>query len=76
MVEIFRLRDDFGQCDPVRRRIDQLGVLDQRRRLGEPGRKPERFDLALRLIARAGAAVEAVEGRRLKKQRPQHRHTS
>ncbi len=45
----------------------------KRRRLGEPGRIPERADLAPRLIARAGAAVEAVEGRRMQKQGLHHR---
>jgi hypothetical protein len=35
------------------------------RRLRQPGREPEGLDLALGLVARAGAAVEAVEGRGL-----------
>ena len=40
-----------------------LRARDQRGRLGQPGRIPERPDLAPRLVARAGAAVEAVERR-------------
>ncbi len=48
-IEILRLRDHFGERGFVRRRIDQLGVLHQRRGLGEPGGIPERFDLALGL---------------------------
>src|SRR5476651_2832995 len=41
----------------------------ERRGLGEPGRIPERTDLALRLVARARAAIEAVERRGLQEQR-------
>ena len=41
--------------------------------LGQPGRKPERLDLALHLVARAGAAVIAVEGRGLQEKRLHHR---
>ena len=67
-VEIPGLRRDLGERDGVRRRVDQLAVLDQRRRLRKPGRVPERRDLALRLVSGAGAAVEPVEGGRLKKQ--------
>ena len=43
------------------RGIDQAAPGYERRRLGEPGREPEALDLALGLVARAGAAVEAVE---------------
>ena len=45
----------------------------QRRRLGEPGRVPERPDLAPRLVARASAAIEALEGRRVQEERPSAR---
>src|SRR5580700_2369115 len=48
--------------------IDQLAVGYQRRRLRQPGRKPERADLPLRLVTRACAAVETVERRRLQEQ--------
>ena len=67
-----RLRQDVGQTEPVRRRVDQLGAFDQRRRLREPGRIPERAHLAPHLVAGAGAAVEALEGRGLQEQRPHH----
>ena len=52
----------------VRRRVDQLRALDQRRGLGEPRRIPERAHLALHLVARAGAAIVAVEGWSLQKE--------
>jgi hypothetical protein len=51
----------------VRRRIDQFAVLDQCGRLRQPGRIPERADFPPRLIARAGAAIEALKGGRLQK---------
>ena len=60
-VAVFELRGDVLEFQVVRRRIDQLRPLDQRRGLREPGRVPERAYLALHLIAGAGAAVEAVE---------------
>src|ERR671929_14975 len=41
-------------------------------RLRLPGRVPEGLDLALGLVARPGAAVEAVEGRSLQKQSSHH----
>src|SRR5271165_6875936 len=53
----------------MRRRVDQLAVRHEGGRLRQPGRVPEGRDLALRLVTRAGAAVESVEGGRLKKQR-------
>ena len=60
-IELAGLREHVLDGRPVRGRIDELAARDQRRGLGEPGRIPEGFDLAPRLIARAGAAVEAVE---------------
>ena len=54
-------RQHVVEPQPRRRRVDQLAAGHQRRRLRQPGRIPERADLALRLIARAGAAVEPVE---------------
>ena len=71
-IEVLRFGDDFRELDPVRRCVDQLTVLNKRCRLREPVRIPERSDLALRLVARAGAAVEPIERGRLKKQRPHH----
>ncbi len=59
-----------------RRSVDQLAVGDEGRRLGEPGREPERPDLAFGLITRTGAAVEAVEGRRVQEQGLHHRALS
>ena len=56
----------------VRRRVDELAAFDERGGLREPGRIPERPDLAARLIARAGAAVEAFERWRLQKEGTHH----
>ena len=64
--------DDVREFQLVRRGVDQLGALDHRRGLGQPGRIPEGFDLALHLIARAGPAVVAVERGRLQKQGSHH----
>ena len=68
-VEVFRLRHDLVERDAVRRRVDQFGIRHHGGKLGEPGRIPMRLDLALGLIARPGAAVEALEGGSLKKER-------
>ena len=75
-IVVPRARRHFGELGAVRRRVDQLRAFDQSGRLGEPGRVPERADFAARLIARAGAAVEAVERGGLKKQCPHHVSTS
>ena len=68
----FTSGSDVGEAEPVRRRVDQLGALDQRGGLRQPGRIPERLDLAPVLIARAGSAIEALERRRLQKQGLHH----
>ena len=44
-----RIGRDIGEAQPVRRRVDQLRVGNERGRLGEPGRIPERADLAFRI---------------------------
>ncbi len=49
----------------VGRCVEHPAARHQRGGLRQPGRVPERLDLALGLIARARAAVEAVEGRGL-----------
>ena len=54
-IEILRLRNNLGQRGVMRGRVDQFAVRHQRGRLREPGRIPERRDLALRLITSAGA---------------------
>src|SRR5690348_3844832 len=71
-IEALRLADDLGEARAMGRSVDQLAVLHQGRGLGEPGRVPERADLPLRLIARAGAAVEAVEGGSLQEEGTHH----
>ncbi len=55
--------------EAARGRVDQLAAGHERRGLGEPGRIPEGANLALRLIARAGAAVEALVGGRIEEER-------
>ena len=72
-VVVARHRRHLGQALPVRRRVHEARAFHQRRRLREPGREPEALDLAPRLVAGAGAAVEAVEGGRLEEQGPHHR---
>src|SRR5260370_34775193 len=67
---------DLLELDAGRRRVDQLAARDERRRLGEPRRIPEGTDLPPRLIARPGAAVEAVEGWWLQEQRLHHARPS
>ncbi len=71
-VEVLGHGRDVRQALAVRRGVDELGLLHQGGRLGQPGRVPERADLPFGLVARAGAAVETVEGRRLEKQGPEH----
>ncbi|CAM2845564.1 hypothetical protein BUGL105410_06085 [Burkholderia gladioli] len=55
-------------------RVEHAAAGHQGGGLGQPGGIPERADLALGLVARAGAAIEAVIGRRLQEQRLQDRH--
>src|SRR5207245_10740112 len=50
---------------------DEAAAGHERRGLREPGRIPERADLAAGLIARAGAAVEALERWWMQEQRPE-----
>jgi hypothetical protein len=72
-VAVHGLGRDVLEFEPVGRRVDKLRAVNERGGLGEPGRVPERLNLAAHLITRAGAPVEAVEGWRLQKQRPHHR---
>ena len=60
-------RQDLVQRRAGRRRIDQPAARNQRSGLRQPGRIPERADFAARLVARAGAAIEAFERRWLQK---------
>ena len=66
-VIVARVAHHVGQREPVRHRVDELAVRDASRDLREPGRVPVGADFAARLVARAGAAVEPVERRRLQK---------
>ena len=61
-VEVVGLGHDLGKLDVVGRRVDELRVRHQGGGLRQPGRVPERLDLALGLVAGAGTAIEAVEG--------------
>ena len=58
---------DVVRAEAVRRRIHQGAPRDEGRRLGQPGRIPERRDLAFRLITRSRTAVEDDERRRAQK---------
>ena len=49
-IEIPGLSHHFGQRRVMRRRVDQLAVRDQCRRLRKPGRVPEGGDLTFRLV--------------------------
>ena len=48
--------------------IDEFAAGNEGRRLGQPGRVPERADLAPRLVARTRPAIEPVERRRVQEQ--------
>src|SRR5271167_108948 len=69
-------RQDIGELQPRRRSVHEPAARNQRRRLGEPGRIPERPDLAPRLVARTRTAVETVEGRRMQEQGLHHQTSS
>ena len=71
-VVLFGVRQHIGHGQACRRRVDQGGVGHQSGGLGQPGREPEGFDLALGLVARTSTAVETVKGRRLQKQGLHH----
>jgi hypothetical protein len=76
-----RARVEHRQLVPARERqhvlepeaggwgVDQARARDQRRGLREPGRIPEGADLAARLVARAGAAVEPLVRGRVEEER-------
>ncbi len=70
---VVRDPQDVVAREIVRRRIDQPRAFDQRGRLREPRRIPKRTNLALRLVARPGAAVEAPPRRRIDEKRFQKR---
>src|SRR5947209_985686 len=67
-VPVSHVRSYILKLHPVRWSIDQLRAFDERCRLSEPGRVPERPDLPPRLITCTGAAIEAFEGWSLKEQ--------
>ena len=58
------------------RRVEQPRARQHAGRVREPGRVPERPDLALRLVARAGSPVEVVVRRRIQEQRAHPRFSS
>ena len=65
-------RQHVVEREPRRRRVHQLAALDHRRRMRQPGGKPEGADLAPRLVASPGAAVEPLERRGIEEERLQH----
>ena len=66
------MREALVHADVVRRAVEQLASGHQRGGLRQPGGIPEAGDFAPRLVARAGAAVEAVKGRRREEKRVVH----
>src|SRR5262245_30056881 len=52
---------DIVERQSPRGRIDQTAAGHQRRGLGEPSRIPKRTNLALRLVTRSRASIEAFE---------------
>jgi hypothetical protein len=60
-IAIARICGNLSEPKTMRRGIDQFAVFDQSRRLGEPGRIPERTDFAPRLIALSGSAIETFK---------------
>jgi hypothetical protein len=60
-IVVTGLGEDILDRGAVGGRIDQFAARHERGRLREPGRIPERADFALRLVACARSAVEAVE---------------
>src|SRR5262252_1438404 len=69
-------RQHVIEFEPRRRRIDQLAVRHKGGRLGEPGREPERADLALGLVAGTGAAIKPIKRGRVEEQGLHHRALS
>jgi len=71
-IEVECSRGDVGELQAMRGSIDQCAAFDQCGRLREPRRIPERANLATRLVARPGAAVETFERRRLQEKSAHH----
>src|SRR5262249_28251309 len=65
---LLRQGPDVVERQSVRGSVDQPRLRHQGCRLGQPGRVPVGTDLTARLVARAGAAVEAFKGRRVEEQ--------
>ena len=72
VVVVAGLPEALLDADVVRRAIEQLALRHQRRRLRQPCGIPETGHLPPRLVARAGPAIEAVEGGGTEKQGPAH----
>src|SRR5262249_52966485 len=73
-VVLPRERAHVVQRQAIGRRIDQARAGHEGSGLSEPGRIPEGADFAARLIARSGAAVEALIRGRMEKERSQVTH--
>src|SRR5581483_1398312 len=72
-VVVRRDHDGFVLVQPFGRSVEQARARDHPGRVREPGRVPERPDLALRLVARPRAAIEVLVGRRVQKESLHHR---
>ena len=69
MIVVLGFFKALFDIDVMRRAIHQFRVRHQRGWLGQPGRIPKAGDFAPRLVARTGAAIEAVEGGRTEEER-------
>src|SRR5438046_2711854 len=67
-VVIFRLRDRAGEVVIMGRRIEQARAWNHAGGIRQPGRIPERPDLAGGLVSGTGAAVEIVVGGRIEEE--------
>ena len=72
-VVVARERHHVGEREIGGRRVDQARAGDERGRLGQPRRIPERADLPARLVPRAGAAIEPLERRWMQEERAEVR---
>jgi hypothetical protein len=68
-----RQRQHVLEDEACGRSVHELAAGHQRRGMRQPGGKPEGAHLAPRLVAGSGAAVVAVEGRRVQEEGLPHR---
>src|SRR4030095_4535602 len=72
MIVVLRDAETFVLAHAVRGTVEELCTWDKSGGLCQPGGIPERSNFASCLIARSGAAIEAVEGWRAEEQSVAH----